>query len=215
MNSILKAVIAVLIINFFSCKAWGLTIVSPKEGQVVYQGDKLTVIVKPDPGEDWEEVHIETIPMSYNIITKEYKAEIEIPRNSETGVIDFEVAAYDEDGKEFLLKRFLFVKLPPNVILQKIVVYPDFIFLEKMPPESNPEDIKAFGTKKLRVEGIYSDGVKRKLTTGTTYTSNNNKIVTVSSEGEVIAQDIGSAQITVRNENYSVSVKIIIEPYGN
>ncbi len=199
-------------IMLFTHIAFALQIITPKEGQIVYQGDRLTVIAKSDTGENWKEVLIEAVPMSYNFLTKEYKAEIEIPRDGTTGIISFFVAGYDRDGKELLLTRSLFVKLPPNVLLQSLIVEPNPLFLDKLPAGSDPDDVSVFGTRDISVKGVYSDGVKRKLT-GNTYTSSNEKVVTVSSEGKATAQGIGKATITVRNGKISVDVRVIVDPY--
>ena len=213
---ILMRIIVVLIVSLFAHNAWALTIISPKEGQVVYQGDKLTVIVKPDIGEDWKEVLIEIVPMSYNFLTKEYEADIEIPRDETTGIISFSVAGYDKSGKEIELKRSLFVKMPPNVALKAIVV-DDYRTLFKLPPDGSPEDKQRIETRPLRAQGMYSDGVKRKLNSsasGTTYTSSDETIVTVDTEGNMTAQKLGRAEITIKNGNYSATVDVNVKPWN-
>lgn len=215
MKLIFKIIAFIMMVNLFPLEVFALTIISPKEGQIVYQGDKLTVIVKPDRGEDWKEVLIEIVPMSYNLLTKEYKADIEIPRDDKTGIISFLVAGYDISGKELLLKRSLFVKLPPNVVLKSILV-DTYKTLYKLPPDSSPADMQRIESRQLRVEGLYSDGVERDLTastTGTTYTTSNDKIVTVDSEGKMTAKGIGTAKITVKNGKYSAEVTVVVKPY--
>ncbi len=215
MKTILKLTLLILVMNLFTHNVWALTIISPKEGQVVYQGDKLTVIVKPDSGEKWEEVLLDIYPMSYNILTNEYKEEIEIPED-ETGMIDFDVLAYDKSGNKVKLTRNLFVKLPPNVVLQGIGVDPDFMVVYKLPPESDPKDIQKYEFRQIGVGGIYSDGVQRYITSstdGTTYTSSNEQVVTVDKEGKVSAKGIGKAIITVRNGKYSATVDVVVKPY--
>ena len=73
-------IIFIFILCIFQ-NANALTIVSPKEGQVVYQGDRLPVIVKPDVGENWTEVLFYVFPMRYNDLTGQYEEEMEIPRD--------------------------------------------------------------------------------------------------------------------------------------
>ena len=217
--------IVIILFSFIACNSHGafaLQILSPKEGQVVYQGDRLTVIVQPAPGEDWKEVLIEGVPMNYNLITNEYKAEVEIPRDESIGIISFSVAGYDRNGKELLLKRTLFVKLPPNVVLQgimagsKVVSGSTLVLLEKLPAGSSATDIETYEKSELSVHGQYSDGVNRILTSsasGTTYASSDEKVVTVDKEGKVVAQGIGKAKITVRNGNFSANVDVLVKPY--
>lgn len=215
MKSVSITIIVFIFAIYFAQIAFALQIISPKEGQIVYQGDRLTVIVKPDAGENWKEVLLTIVPMSYSILKNEYREDIEIPSDT-TGNIDFNVLAYDSSGNKVKLTRNLFVKLPLNVVLTRIEVNPSPLFLEKLPLNSLPDDIRVFGTKNLKVMGVYSDGVKRKLVnsaSGTTYTSSNDKVVTVEPDGKAVAQGVGKARITVRNGRVSVDVRVIVDPY--
>jgi len=131
------------------------------------------------------------------------------------GIITFYVRAYDKSGQETELKRSLLVKLPPNVVLQSIIV-DDYKTLFKLPMGSSPEEMQRIESRQLRVKGMYSDGVKRKLTSsasGTTYTSSDETIVKVDKEGKVTAQGIGKAKITIRNGSYSATVDVVVKPY--
>ena len=215
MKRLFKILLLMLFMYLPSEETYALTIVSPTEGQIVYQGDRLTVIVKPDTGEKWEEVLLDIYPMSYSTLTNDYREEIVIPKDK-TGNIYFTISAYDKTGREIESKRNLFVKFPSNVLLQSIKVQPNPLFLEKLPVVSEPDDIRVFGTGDLHVFGIYSDGVNREVTSfasGTTYKSNNESIVTVSPEGKATAHGIGKTTITVRNGNLSVDVRVIVDPY--
>lgn len=217
-----KIIILIIVIWVLSAHlAWGLTIITPSEGEIVYAGTRLKVIVKPDLGEQWEEVLIGIFPMSHNFLTNEYKEEIEIPKKA-MGIIDFSVLAYDKAGKKIKLVRKLFVKLPPNVVLigitagSKVVSGSTLVLLEKMPAGSSAAEIENYEKAELRVYGNYSDSVNRELTSsssGTTYTSSNEKIVTVNAEGKVTAQGLGEAKVTVKNSGYSASVDIVVKPY--
>jgi len=214
----MKRLFEIIFLALFLCllchEAGALTIASPQEGQVVYQRDRLIIIVKPDAGELWEEVLLNIYPMSYSPLTKDYRQEIEIPEDT-TGTIDFFIVAYDKSGKEIELKRSLFVKLPPNVVLQSILV-DDYKTLFKLPTGSSPEEARRIESRQLHVDGRYSDGIERDLTSstsGTTYTSSDEKIVTVNSEGKMTSQSIGPAKITVRNGNLSAEVDVVVKPY--
>ena len=194
--------------------AGALTIISPTEGQVVYQGDKLTVIVKPDVGEELSGVDLEMFPMPYNAITKEYKQEIGIPA-TKIGAINFSVTAYYTSGEEVKLNRSLLVKMPPNVVLQSIITE-NIMILYKAPSDMNPDEKKTFEERQIAVAGVYSDGFNRQITSsgmGTSYISSDEKIVNVDSEGKVTPQALGTAKITVRNSKYSATVKVIVKPY--
>ncbi|MBI5101637.1 MAG: hypothetical protein HZB33_07385 [Nitrospirae bacterium] len=215
MKSVLITIIVFIFVIYFAQMAFALQIISPKEGQVVYQGDRLTVIVKPDAGENWKEVLLEIAPMTYNIIFNEYREEIEIPRDETTGIIDFEVLAYDNSGNKVKLTRNLFVKLPPNVALNGIEV-DNYEVIYKLASGSTVQNIQDIETTKLNVKGVYSDSVKRKMTAsamGTSYSSSDEKVVTVSPEGKVAAQGLGTATITVRNGKFRANVKVVVKPY--
>ncbi len=215
---LLKTIILLVFTLAFVQPSWALSITSPQEGAEVYAGAKLQVIVKPAPGEKWEKVILVIFPMSYNPLTNQYKEDIEIPKNV-SGNISFDVLAVDKSGNEIELKRTLFVKFPPNVVLQSIVAShagDDFVSLRKMPPDSNPVEVERYETRQLSVHGRYSDNVNRELTpssSGTTYTSSNEQVVTVSAEGKLTAKGIGRAKITVRNGQYSAVVDVVVKPY--
>ncbi len=221
MKVVFNAITLIIFMLYYN-QAFALHITSPDKGQIVYQGDRITVLVKPDTGEDWKEVRIEIVPMSYNVLTNEYKAEIEIPRDETTGVISFSVAGYKNDGTKLLLERSLFVKMPPNVVMQSIVAGGSgggrLVVLEKMPLDSSAVDIENFEREQLSVYGRYSDNVNRELTSsasGTTYKSSDELVATVSPEGNVTVQGIGKANITVINGTFRSVVDVVVKPYGN
>jgi len=90
------------------------------------------------------------------------------------------------------------------------------MILYKAPADLNPDDKKTLEERQITVAGIYSDGFNRQITSssmGTTYTSSDEKIVKVDSEGKVTPQALGTANITIRNGKYSATVKVIVKPY--
>src|SRR5581483_7238382 len=94
---------------------------------------------------------------------------------------------------------------------------PKITILEAVPSTGTIQGIKVFTGntsnklfffqigqhRRLHVDGIYSDGVKREeLSSGaavTTYTSTDEKVVTVDPDGSVTAQGFGTARITIKN----------------
>jgi len=212
-NSSMLIVFVVFTLIFQNAVA--LTIISPTEGQVVYQGDRLMVVVKPEIGEVWEGVDLEMFPMPYNAITKEYKQEIGIP-TTKTGVISFSITAYNTSGEAVKFNRSLFVKMPPYVVLQSIRANKTIMILFKAPVDMNIEDKKKVEERQITVSGAYSDGFNRQITSstmGTTYSSSDGKIVKIDSEGKVTPQEIGKATITARNGKFSANVTVFVEPY--
>jgi hypothetical protein len=113
MNKLVSFLLFFFIVTLLAKSAMGLTIVFPTGGHVVTQGEQLTVIVKPDAGENWTEVILDIYPMPYNSSANDYRGNIEIPED-ELGNIDFTVGAYDSTGKKVQIKRNLFVKMSPN-----------------------------------------------------------------------------------------------------
>jgi hypothetical protein len=108
------------------------------------------------------------------------------------------------------------VVLPAGVVVKSISVDPKPIYLYKLPPDSDPDDVRVFERRGIGVGGVYTDGVKRNIaasTDGTTYASSNEQIVKVSAEGVVTAQGVGAATITVRNGPHSAEVKVEVDPY--
>jgi len=211
----LTLIILLVSIVLISQSAWALRIVSPKEGDTVYAGDNLTIIVKPDPGENWVGVSFGFDAMTYNPLTDEYKITIQVPRDYYGYYDNLVVDAADSSGHSIELRGKIFVKMPPNVVLQSIVV-DDYRILYKLPLGSSPEEMQRIESRPLRVEGMYSDGVKRELNSsasGTTYTSSDETIVTVDTEGKMTAQKLGKAKITIKNGNYSATVVVAVKPY--
>ena len=120
------------------------------------------------------------------------------------------------DGTFIEKKLQILVVLPSNIVLTGISVDQTFILLQKMPAGSDANKIRAFETANIGVGGMYSDGVERGLTSpakGTTYTSSNEKVVTVDTEGNIKAQGLGTAKIIVRNGKYTATVDVVVKAY--
>jgi len=196
--------------------AGALTITSPKENEIVYAGSQLTVIAKPDAEEDWLSVSFGFDQMTYNPLTKEYKITIPVPRDYYGYYDNLIVLATDKNKKTVEIKRTIFVKLPPNVVLNSLLLSNEIMALRKVPQGGNLVDAAKIETRQLGVAGVYSDGISRQIASssmGTTYTSSDEKVVTVSPEGKVTAQGLGNATITVRNGKFSATVKVVVKPY--
>lgn len=199
----------------FCQTALALQIVSPTEGEVFYAGSEINLIVKPDIGEEWEYVNYSMSILSYNTSSNEYRTKLRIPADF-VGYEKLSVIGLDKFGKETEVIRNILVKLPPNVVLRSILINKDFMLLYKLPAGSPPENMQRIESRRLTVKGIYSDGVKRDITvsaSGTTYSSSNDRIVRVSPDGEVTAQALGEAKITVKNGNYSAQVDVVVKPH--
>jgi len=215
MKSSLKRIGLIVSMMLFVQNAWALSIAAPKEGETFFAGSKVDVIVKPDSGENWERVLLEIVPLAYNSLTRVYKKTIELPADS-IGNIVITVIAVDKSGKVIKLRRNIISRMPSGVTLQSISVNQDFMVLYKLPVGSNPTDMQRIESRQISVGGLYSDDVERDLTSsssGTTYTSSNEKIVTVRPDGKASAQGLGTAKITVRNGKFTAQVDIDVIPY--
>jgi hypothetical protein len=215
MTQIRTFLITALYLVLFCHSALALQIISPKEGEVFYAGSQIPLVVKADTVEEWEYVIYGMQTLSYDPLLKEYRTTLRIPADL-IGYEKLSVIGLDKSGKETEVIRNILVKLSPNVVVQLIMVGEDLMVLYAAPSGSNMEDKQRIESGQINVAGMYSDGVKRYIassTTGTIYTSRDEKIVTVDSEGKVRAQGIGRTKIMVRNGKYSADVKVIVKPY--
>lgn len=215
MKALFKFALCLLVMHSIAENVYALTILSPKEGEIVYAGSELNIVVKPDASEKWENVAFGFYPMTYNSLTSLYTYTFTMPSDIQGYYDRIVVIGVDKSGNEVELKRRVFVKIPPNIDLQSIEV-DQYKTLYKLPDGSPPQDIQRIESRQLRVYGKYSDGVERKLTSsalGTTYTSSNETVVTVDKEGKIIAQGIGKAKIWVRNGNFNATVDVVVKPY--
>ncbi|MCL5024393.1 MAG: Ig-like domain-containing protein [Nitrospirae bacterium] len=212
--------IALGIILAYSCDSSpvsGFTITEPKPGTIYHPGDRVTLRVVTDPNEQPVAVYLYATNMQYSDLysAPPYELTFTIPADF-TGKDILVASERFSDDKIIETQVEITVILPTNITLQGINASPTFILLQKMPSGSDPNDVRAYETDSLAVSGTYSDGVKREITasaSGTTYTSSNEKVVTVSPDGKVTAQGLGNATITVRNGKYSATVKIVVKPY--
>jgi hypothetical protein len=90
------------------------------------------------------------------------------------------------------------------------------IHLHKLAPGAELEKIKVYETHQLKIYGVYSDGMRRdpleSSGNGITYSSNDEKVVSVSQKGLIEARDFGSAQVTVNHGNFWKTVIVTVDP---
>jgi len=122
----------------------------------------------------------------------------------DVGDLEFDIIALSKDGQvSSTIELHLKSSLSPNVKLQSILLDPrqGSLYLE-------PEIAR---TKQLGVGGIFSDGVQRSIkgsAFGNTYKSNNEKAVTVDSEGVLHAVSEGKAIVTVKNGDKTAQITV-------
>jgi hypothetical protein len=216
-DMLLVALSFILVYSCNSTPVSGFSIVEPKLGTVYHPGDRVTLKAVTGPNEQPIAVYLYATQMQHSELYSiaPYELTFTIPADF-TGKDTLVASEKFSDGTIIEKEVEILVVLPSNVVLKSIAVDPKVIFLEKLPIGSDPAKVMTYETEDISVGGMYSDGVKRNITSsadGTTYTSSNEKVVTVSPEGDVSVQGVGTAKITVRNGKYSVDVEIIVDPY--
>ncbi len=218
----MRQILRILLFQFLSLISvssvcWGLTITEPKPMTVYYPSDTVVVKVEAGQGENINALFIavQKLGKGTGFFTPPYTYEFVIDKDF-IGNDTIVAIAKLTNNTSIEVKVEITVVLPSDVVLKGIDVDPKVIFLYKLPPGTDSNKMRIFETKSFGVGGTYSDGIEREITSsanGTTYTSSDEKIVTVASEGKVKAQGIGRTKITVRNGKYSAEVKVIVKPY--
>jgi hypothetical protein len=186
---------------------WALELVSPPQYTEVHPGDIITIVVKPSPGEQISTVYFDTY--SGQVDAPPYEYRYTVGPNELGDVIVSMVAAKpasqgpfatNHDAVSSLLDLHLKSALLSTVKVQslraeftsdKIRFYLD---KDKVTGNYIPD------AERLRVYGMYSDGIERDVslaTTGTTYTSSDASVLTVSIDGLMAALKPGKVQITI------------------
>lgn len=206
----LKALSILIYVLVLSRPAWALRVITPQMGEKIPAGSDLTVIVKPDPGEEWEAVALGFDAMDFNAATQEYRRTIKIPSDL-LGLSDFPIIGRDKAGNEIEITVNVIVILPSTVKLKNLKADPKEMFLRKLPPGSDPNQVRFAETERIAVMGIFSDGIEREVSSsslGATYQTSDPKIATVDTEGLVTAVAPGKAVITVKNGDKQLQVQV-------
>ncbi len=204
-------VLSICLMVFQSSTLWALELISPPQNTEVHPGDTITIKVEPSPGEKVGRVFFGGFGTEVTAPPYEYQYKIG-PHN--IGDIKFTIFAIKPDSEgpfaspdaQFSSSIELHLKstLPPTVTLQGIRIRNDqkSLFMET--------DNK----RKIKVYGQYTDGIERDVSssaTGTTYTSSDEKIAIVDSNGLVTAVGPGTAKITIKNGKYEITVKVDVK----
>lgn len=190
---------------------WAIELVSPPQNAVVHPGDTITIKVVPSPGERIGRVYFGGLGgAKIDVPPYEYQYQIG-PHDVGDFILDIFAIKPESDGpfasadEQFSSSIELHLKssLSPNVKLQSIILDPrqGSLYLE-------PEIAR---TKQLGVGGVFSDGVQRSIkgsAFGNTYKSNNEKVVTVDSEGVLHAVSVGKAIVMVKNGDKTAQITV-------
>lgn len=99
-----------------------------------------------------------------------------------------------------------FLPTVPGLKLESMVITPSSLTLSLQS--------EATRSKRLDVEGLFSDGLRRKITFkvfSTKYQSSNEQVATVDKDGLVTAKGVGEAIITIKNEDKTVQIPVKVE----
>lgn len=204
-------------VSFFTLQfslLWAIELVTPPQNSVVHPGDIITIRVVPSPGERVGRVYFGGLGgAKVEIPPYEYQYQIG-PHDVGDLKIDIFAIKPESDGpfasseEQFSSSIELNLRstLSPTVHLQSIEVDSSqgFLFLE-------PEALR---TKIIGVAGIFSDGVKKTIkgsSSGTTYKSNDERVVTVDAEGVLHAVGIGKAIITIKNGDKTAQTRVEVK----
>ena len=202
--------------------AWALVLTSPVDGQVFHPGDTVTLAAERGPNEaaihsvdfsgdeGWAQFHFSFGPL--------FRTTLAIPREF-LGSLTLKAVGLMGSGQNITVVESspvtINVVLPSDVILVSMRPDPDQVFLRKMPPGSDPEEVQFSETDRIAVMGKFSDGVERSLSRsgrGTTYVTSDPKVATVDVEGVVSAVAPGQATITIKNGEKQVQVPVYVRP---
>lgn len=190
-----------------------IEITEPTEDAKFEIGTTIRIIVKPQPGENWNAVYFGFDALTYDAIQNVFTRELTIKNNMKIGYSTLKVLAI-KNGQETELTRRVEIVLPTNVKLTSIDVYPSSVFLTKLPQGSDPKRIIALETENLSIAGVYSDGVRREISSSppdTTYVCSNESVVTVDSNGKLTAQGVGTANITVKVGDLKALIRVNVK----
>ena len=193
----------------------GIKIVEPLEGDVLITGEEMTITVEPVEGFDLEWVDVGPPGATKKIDMAPFSMNFTVP-NDKIGSIN--IMALGGNSVPQMTMDEITVVIQTNATLQSLNAGAMKKFrVTNSGVEESLIDFhisEEIGPHHLIVEGVYSDGIKRKLrssSTGTTYTSHDEGIVTVDENGLVTIQGVGETTITVSNSGVSTDVSVNIE----
>ena len=198
---------ALFVLTVLAPSVGAVEIVAPKDGDVVPIGAELVIQVQPSPGDDIDRASLahSDEPMKHNPQTGYFEQRVKL-RGDTLGPIEIEVWSRNSKGVISTAKVSVHVNLPPVLPLISLRIH----------AEQRKLVLEALGEKRdLQVIGEFPDGTVRfisKASFGTTYQSQNEKIVKVDTNGVVMAVGIGETTIVVRNGDKEAQALVIVKP---
>jgi hypothetical protein len=178
----------------------GLRIVSPAAGSDVIAGATVTVEVVPENGFVPIEVDVSTRDSFAFSTTPPFTTDFPIPREALGRLL---VAVTGLSAEDEVVDSVVAVRARTNAVLQTVHIL--------------HQDVILFGLgaqRDLGVLGSYDDGVTRDITSsevGTSYLTSKPSVVTVSSEGMLVAVGFGDATVVARNGTKQGSITVTVQ----
>ncbi len=209
-------VVSASVLAVETATTFAFQLAEPKNGAVVKPGESLKVKVAIPPGlpvvkvtytlfeEDRApEDKVEALPMVESQSTP-FEAKMPVPAEAVGGMRLLAVAQVAERRGQYVLFDETSVRVEPDAALTALRA------------EAPVRFTKSVGeVQVLSVRGTFADRVVRDLTpghTGTTYQSNNEKVVRVNTDGRAQALGVGTAEITAKNRSKEVRIRVVVEP---
>ena len=184
-----------------------LIITSPKNGETFKEGAivNFAAELSPDFKGGIIDVSLMTPDVSSNCLDLKthprYACKFKIPPASPKTISLFAMGATPTGGissEEVVIN----VETPKNITLKGLKTFATTIYFYHLAQN-----------KKTYIKGIFSDGVERDIhdaNSGTTYSSSNERVVTVNSDGLATAKGPGEAQIIVKNGDEKLVINAIV-----
>lgn len=219
---IIQYIVFVIILGIFSVAlsesslaAPGIAISQPQEGEEFFPGDQIFLSVEAIEGFVIDQVLFVSPFTNETLTAPPYYVNFTIPDDVIGSV---KIMAVGRDASEQFVSDEVSVNVVPSSAspLQSLQAGLKMVSIQEGNAISEYSgiymDLKG-NPLQMNVEGMYSDGAKRKLQsadTGTTYVSNDSAIVTVNEEGLLTAQGIGKTTVTATNSGISVDVPVTV-----
>lgn len=194
----------------------GITLLSPTPGQTVRPGESVTLELRPDSSLNADVMLVLSItrgsiwPAMQQINGPPFRTALAISPDT-SGEVSF-TALFRSTSGEFVGEAEITVLVIPEETPEEIQVSESSFWLDPPNPDGSFPDNA--GSRRIRVRGIYPGQLTRDLTPailGTTYTSSNTRIVTVTEDGVLKPVAPGLAYIIIENQGLRKFVEVVVE----
>lgn len=177
----------------------GLRITAPAAGSIVAPGTVVQVTVEPLPGRLVSRVLLAGTGVAMTDEASPFTFDLPIPADAAGDF--FLTAVGRHDGDRILTSPEVRLEVRPSAALEGIEAVPDSLIL------LGPGD-----RSRLSILGHFADGIGRRLGNGFAleFETGSPGIATVSPDGEVTAQGLGTTTVTVRMGAFAESVAVTV-----